>query len=242
MNPHSLDDDRSTGDPALDAALSGAPSIDGGEFDGLWSAVEGDLAAETGLRARLRALPSSGRLALALATSALVALAVALLSRRADIAVYPVARMGIEFVLYAGGLGALAWMALRPLHQRALPRGLAGSLLGFAVVLPIVLALLPHAHTAHPASLEGMGSDFAARAVSCFVFGVVSSIPLLVMAWLLHRSPKSGGRFAAAAAGAAGLLANVALLLHCPITHPTHIAVGHALVAVVFVGLALRRI
>jgi hypothetical protein len=87
------------------------------------------------------------------------------------------------------GLGA-GWLWLRPLHRPAPPRWLAQALLALALLLLWVLSALPAAHTAHPASLEGTGSDVIRRALPCFIYGSLLGLPPALLTALLGRGAR----------------------------------------------------
>jgi hypothetical protein len=101
-------------------------------------------------------------------------------------------------------------------------------LAALAFALPLILALRPRAHVDHPASLAGVGDDFLHRAAACCLYGTLLAIPWLVLCWALDRSEHRSAPNALLAAGAAGVAANLALELHCPITARSHLALGHA--------------
>jgi hypothetical protein len=81
--------------------------------------------------------------------------------------------------------------------------------------------------------LAGAGSDFAARAFACFAYGGAIAAPWLGLLWALERGARLTQRRAMLAFAAAGLLANAALLFHCPITHVAHRVWGHASIGIV---------
>jgi hypothetical protein len=128
-------------------------------------------------------------------------------------------------------------VGLRGLHRPPLGASLRGAILGAAVGVPLALALIAPAHVSHPASLGGGGDELIRRAVACLVFGVACGAPVLAGAWFVGRSTLGSAPLAVAAgAGVAGALA---LQLHCPITAPPHLLLGHATVVPLVLGVAL---
>ena len=208
----------------------GEPELDvGALLDGTRAEVE----RESGALERLRSLPTSTRWLGLLVLIVVVSVGVLLGTPRADLAVFPLARMLLGLVaLGAAALGAL-FVYFRPAYRPSLS-GSWHLLVAFAVLVPIGLALLPPAHHAHPASLEGVGDDLVARAVACFLFGTGSAIPVAVASWLFARRGGLRRATVAAAMAAAAGIGNIALLLHCPLTAVVHRVAGHASVAVVF--------
>jgi hypothetical protein len=88
--------------------------------------------------------------------------------------------------------------------------------------------MAPQAHTAHPASLGGIGDEFVRRAVGCFVFGMLMAAPVLALLYLLDRGAHSSPLRALLGAAVAGVGGTLALHVHCPITHREHLLAGHA--------------
>jgi hypothetical protein len=112
---------------------------------------------------------------------------------------------------------------------------LATATAGALLVLLAVYAM-PAAHVAHPASMQARGwVALLHRAAPCLVIGVVLGAIVYAVLGLLDRG---GTRRALVTAAASGLAANLALHLHCPVTAPLHMVLGHLGVAVVLVGAA----
>lgn len=224
---------------ALDAADVTPSEADTPSFDVLASRIE----RERGPLAWLASRPTALRMLLALAGVAVLTTLVALAAPRADLAVYPLGRM-LGLLLALGAVAAaVVVVALRPLFLPQLPAKLEPALLALALTAPFLVGVLPMAHMAHPASLEGTGADFLRRAAACFVFGAVVGAPILVLARFLDRRRHARIATALLAAAVGGLTGNLALQLHCPITDPSHILVGHGTVgmglALVYGGLAV---
>ena len=228
---------------AIGHTLARASAPDGkpdgpASLDELFHAVESDLARERGLVAWMRSRPTPARIALGLALPLTMVLLHLALSRRADFFVYPIGRMLAELGLYS----ALAWAAarqlLRPVHLRSgqlVALGLAAA----ALLVPVALALGAPAHEAHAASFAGVGADFWPRAFACFRFGAMLSIPVMVVLTWADRLEGRRAAFAALAAGMGGLVGNVVLHVHCPLTGLGHLLMGHATIGFALVPVIL---
>ena len=72
------------------------------------------------------------------------------------------------------------------------------------------------------------------HATGCFLFGSLLALPFLGLAWALERSDRLPASVLLFAGAASGLVANAALLLHCPLNDRCHLFLGHATI-----GLAL---
>lgn len=225
-----LADDNHLGDALAQVAPEGL------DLAGVREAVGADVAAETGLLAYLRSRTTPMRVVGALGIALVVALAVVMLTPRPDLNLYPRARMVLAVVLLVVLILVGLVMVLRPLHHRPLPRWLVWGALAAAVAVPWVLALLPRAHELHPAALRGEGPELLAFAVRCLAFGIVTGLPLLIALWAFDRGAHASLRRAFVAAGVAGVMGNLALQAHCPITAPAHLALGHATVGLVLLG------
>ena len=159
-----------------------------------WSALERRLAAERGLGS-LRSLATSSRIALVLAAAVGLVVAVLLGTPRADLAVLPTARMVADLILLGVPLVAVVAAFMHPVHRPPLSASIRGLAVLVVVFAMLASATLPAAHTAHPASLAGVGEDFVGRALSCFVFGVGVAAPMLVIVRLVGRTGAGLGRF-----------------------------------------------
>jgi hypothetical protein len=99
--------------------------------------------------------------------------------------------------------------------------------------LPWLLAALPAAQTGHPDSVLGAHDSVADRAVSCLALGALLSVPFLGLWRAVDRLQGRDLERSIAAITAAGLLGNLALQLHCPLTSVSHLLLGHAPLALV---------
>ena len=179
------------------------------------------LAHERGLRAFLRSRSTRVRWALSLCLPALL-LARELVRRRV-----PWRELGAPRML--GGLGLLglfglvASSALRPLPIERRAARLRSALAVVAWCLPCVLWFAPEAQ----ASADEFSGAFAWRSLSCFAYGSALAAPSFSLLWAMDRGVSVPFRVWALAAGGVALLANLILLLHCPITSRAHLVVGH---------------
>lgn len=191
----------------------------------LLSGLKSELSHERGLKAWLRSRPSALRAALLFGVIGSIGLLHVGRLLRPDAAVYPAGRLGLELCVL--GLIAIASVVvgLRPYFKTNAPLALTVGVAAIAVLTPVVSIALGPAHTAHDASLAGVGHALLPRAFGCLMYGLVFALPVGLVAWLVDRGPAA--RSAVPFAGAATIGANLALWLHCPITHGSHIALGH---------------
>lgn len=207
------------------AELAGLAPVPDPAFPGeLLGRVEGALARERGPVAWLRSRPTPLRLVLAVLVGLGVPAALGVWLLRPDLGVYPVLRYGGVLVTVAAMAGAAIHFALRPLDRPSLGSGLAWAAGGIL----LLVAILPPAHQAHPASLHGTGAELVPAALTCLTVGLLAALPGVILLLALDRASVPwlgrGTRLATVAGGAAGFLA---LHLLCPITAPIHLVTGH---------------
>lgn len=194
--------------------------------DELWAVIEGVVRAETGPRAWLRSRPTRQRLAITVVV-AVAAVGLAGLKPRADWAAYPRLSVSVWFSLYSLGVLACLRVMLAPLGKPRPPSSLLAGMGVLALGLPLVYALgllAPVVHAAGGAS----GHDVMKRAAGCFTYGLGMSAPFLALTWALERGHRLPSRTVLLAAAAGGLVANLALLVHCPMNDQEHLLLGHA--------------
>lgn len=221
------------------SAVLGEDPIPAAATLALFDRVEKDIAAEHGPVAWLRSRSTATRSAIAAGTIGALALAVLLFSARKDLHVYPTFLLWLITGTYVLLATALVPGALRGLHQPVLSQRSLLTSVALAVVVPFVVSAMPQAHTAHEASLLGMGDDFGKRLLSCFLYGLAVAAPALLMLRGLDRSGHSLLQQALLAASAAGVAGVLGQHLHCPITHPLHIVLGHGTLVAALVALYL---
>jgi hypothetical protein len=76
-------------------------------------------------------------------------------------------------------------------------------------------------------SADEWSRSFALRSAACFGYGSALAAPSFALAWVLDRGLEVRSRIWALGAGAVGLVANLILLVHCPITNRAHLLAGH---------------
>ncbi|KIG13372.1 hypothetical protein DB30_08139 [Enhygromyxa salina] len=208
------------------------------ELDAMFEAVERRIAAPVGwvegLRQRSTWVRSAALLGVALAMVALILLGL----RRVDLGLHPLPRLLGTIAALATAVLAAGAVALRPLHRRPLRGWLLGLIAGLAVLAPAIVCSLPPAHHDHPASLIGVDADLVPRAAGCFAFGMGFVALAVAAAYLLERSALRRRGSAVLALLGAGALANLVLVLHCPIVAPIHQWAGHATITLVLLLVA----
>ena len=128
-------------------------------------------------------------------------------------------------------------LALRPLSRPALDSRAVARALGWVTLVLAGLYVMPAAHTDHPASLQQPGAwAVVLRALPCLVVGAMIALGAVLALLAFDRG---GSRRAVLLAGAGSIAANLLLLLHCPMTAPVHMLVGHLGVLVLVVAAAL---
>jgi hypothetical protein len=197
----------------------------------LFSSVEAALRNEVGLSARLRGLPSSARFLIAAAWGAALVTLTTVLTPRSAHGPMPVTQIVLALGVFAVLLALVVRLGLRPLQARPARGAVALACFLAGLFAPALFAVLPNGGTL-VRSVPGV-TDLAAG-VWCFVIGSVVGILLVVGMRILDRGAHRSVVHALFAATAGGLLGNASLELHCPITEPIHLLLGHATV-----GLAL---
>ena len=185
--------------------------------------LQRELARERGPRAWLRSRPTPVRASLAGLVLGALIVATMTLSLRVDYALYPPLRMLLVLAAVAGLIAVNLVLLVWPLQLPAAPGWVAKAAVIGAPVTLLVLYALPPAHT-HPRSIAP--TEFGALlagTVRCLVAG--SSVGVALFAFL--RALDRGSRRLLLAAAGAGLAGNLLLQLHCAMTSPAHLLIGH---------------
>lgn len=173
----------------------------------------------------LRSRPTSLRLGLVLVGTLAAGILVGLSARRPDLADYPVARLTLELGLLGTILAMILGLASRPLIRPSLsPARLALALLATALVA-LGIALVPGPELRAHGSLGPIAPPNWASGVPCMSIGVLAAVPAYLLVRLFDRGSRTTTYLAAAAAG---LVANFALTLHCPLGDVAHRVLTHA--------------
>ena len=172
-----------------------------------------------------------------LTTTILTAAMVATLALRIDFSVYPSLRMILELGVGAVLATTAIGLAIRPLQRAPLPPSLLRVAILVLVCFPVVLVLLPMAHSAHPASLLGAGDDFWPAALTCFAVGSTLAVPTLGLLMFTSRR-HSALEAIVLMALASALSGYIAIYMHCPMTSPLHLAGGHASITIAFLSVS----
>jgi hypothetical protein len=197
------------------------------EAGALFALVERDLGAETGLRARLRALPTSARLLAVFSFASAIVVWHAVMRPRESLGgVYsPVALWFLLAVLLAAMFHGSRWLlrgvsSARSGRERTLALGLLGLPALVALVAPLGAL---HAHEAL--------SAWESPAV-CFSYGALSGFPLLVLFWLFERRDRMPLPALVTAGALSGVAANALLHCHCASANLPHLLLGHATIGI----------
>jgi hypothetical protein len=185
------------------------------------AATEALLAQERGVRAFLRSRPTRTRWLLSLALPALF-VARELLRQRVPWRTLSTARVLAGLALL-GCFGLVEKVALRP---PPIARRAARWWATFAVLAWCIPWVLWFAPEAQASSGEPAGS-FMCRSLACFAYGSAVAAPSFALLWAFDRGQRVPFRVWALGAGMVGIVANVILLLHCPLTNRAHVLAGH---------------
>jgi hypothetical protein len=191
------------------------------EIERLLGTVEALVEKDSGPIGKLRGLPTGARWALAAVTvTSLVALVIVLL-RRDDFESCPTWYLALMVASYAVPLTVLVGRVLAPLHRLdSLPE--RGDLvLGAAFCLPFLWSLFPASLLLHAAQAVAIKKD-------CLALGVALGALTIVALRALDRAADTEPRTVPMVAAAGGLVANLALVFHCPQTRLLHLALVHA--------------
>ena len=215
---------------------SAAGDIPGLDFEKLHAELQGKLAAERGPRAWLRSRPTPVRALLAGLALSLLVMATMALWLRPDFEVYPQGRMLAVLISIAGLIVVELVLVLWPLQLPAAPRWL---MIAAVVGAPIGLLFwygAPPAHTDHPRSIAPTAPlVMLAGAMRCVIVGSAVAGAIYALVRSLDRGGADRTLLMAACAGLAG---NLMLQLHCPVTAPAHLVIGHLGVVVLCFGFA----
>jgi hypothetical protein len=221
-------------DSDLDALLADAGPPAALDLDEMFEGVDQGIERSDGsLRGWLQSRSTAVRRCLSLASLAVIVVVAVVITPRSDMASLGPAFFG-SLAALAVLVGLCLWVALRPVHQPALSTTKIVALAGVSLGATVLFALVPMARS--QPDVLGHGAHVLAGASPCMYMGLLLGLPGYVIARLLARGTPLASVLAAAAAGLAG---NFFLQAHCPMQEPMHNLVGHASVAVLFVGGAL---
>lgn len=212
---------------AADDGIGAPPGL-----DELFRGVEARLASEKGVIAWARSRSTTTRLLIAAGSMAVLVALSAVGIPRTRFAPIPVERI----VVVLGALSVLAAMllrvGLRPAHVPAPPDRSLLAIIGAGLLLPVATALLPAG--AHSFDHYVQYTQTQAT-VGCFIIGAFTGVLVLLVLRVLDRHAHDSRPAGVLAAVTGGVAGNLALELHCPITAPAHLLLGHATVGLMLV-------
>jgi hypothetical protein len=200
------------------------PALESGD---LFALVDREVQRETGLRARLRALPTRLR-AMILGGVVLVLLATQLAyCCRPDFVEYePLVFWGVVGLLGVA-LGVGVWRVLRgaslPLWKSSNERWVTAGLMA----TPLLAILLMPLGTSSPEWLAAFG-----RPELCFSHGALLSVPFVLAYWLFERRDRIPVSTWVTVGALAGISSNLLLHAICPSENLAHLLLGHATIGV----------
>ena len=195
--------------------------------DELFTALEADVAQETGLRAWLRSRPTRLRFAAAVSSVLLVVTVGGLWRERPDFAQYPALRLVLLLGVYLVGILLAFGKELSLSARRGSLANHLGLLLG-ALGLPFLIAFAPATEASRHAGTEG--------ALGCFLYGALLTLPTAALLWAFDRDDRPSLRTVCLSAVALGFSANLVLELHCPSGNTLHLLLGHASIGVAWLA------
>lgn len=201
--------------------------------DSIWEQVEHDLRNEGGIGEWLRSRRSAVRVAMGLASVSLLVIVIAARPRHDQ---YPALHLTALSMLFAAGIFVGVAETLAPLSRPL------SSKRTQALALALLLTPASYAVASQWLHHEAAGSvPLIHSAWSCFRSGVVIALlAFLLLRWLDRASPVAASRRQLVLAlAAAGLVGNLALLLHCSVADPAHILLGHASLGIAMAACAL---
>jgi hypothetical protein len=150
----------------------------------------------------------------------------------------PVDRVTLVLSVLGVLVALLVRLALRPLQAAPPSPGTVRVAAAAGLIVPVVFALTPP----DPISASLAAPGMLAATLSCFLFGALPGVLLVLVLRALDRNALRSSDAALIAAASGGLSGNAALELHCPSTAPLHLVLGHATVgaALVLAVLAMR--
>ncbi|HKU43634.1 MAG TPA: hypothetical protein VJR89_35995 [Polyangiales bacterium] len=195
------------------------------DLERLQAELQNELARERGPIAWLRSRSTPLRGMLAGGAVAAIVLATMALRLRPDYAAYPEGRMLAVLGLIAALIVVDLILTLWPLQLPAAPRWLARAAVVAAPLGLFVLYMLPPPHTGHPRTSLPAGFEPAFWAAArCLLLGSAVAAALYA---LLRGLDRGGTQRLLLMAACAGLAANLMLQLHCPVSAPLHLLIGH---------------
>jgi hypothetical protein len=202
------------------------------ELDELFRDIETKLGHEKGVLGWARSRSTTTRLLIAAsAVTGLTALS-AVGIPRTRFAPLPTERV----VVVMGALAVLAAMmlrvGLRPAQTQAPPDRSLFIIVAAGLLLPVVTAFLPPG--AHPFH-EYVQYTQTEATIGCFVIGAVTGALVVFVLRALDRTAHDSRPARVLAAVTGGVAGNLALELHCPVTAPAHLLLGHATVGMMLV-------
>lgn len=215
---------------ALSAAAPqvAAPSGAGGDSRmgldaGFAATLEQQLEKERGLRGRLRALPTWARVA----TASLAGLLLVFFQpAREPVGLPRPVALSVLLVIMVAAVALL----LRPVARAPVTRLRTAAVAAAALAVPFLLALgLFGPRPGFNAHWGGAGT-----AAACFLYGALVAAPFFVLLRAFDRWERVPLPNAVLFGAATGVVAGLVLELHCVLTHPAHVALGHATVGVLW--------
>jgi hypothetical protein len=150
---------------------------------------------------------------------------------RRDLGSVPVGPLGLYALASVVSFAALLAAALVPPRGQVLPGGdRAAKVAALVTVVMIAIGVYVGTHVYGDAPVLVLDPRlFGIKALACLASGsAVAAAPAAAGLWALRRLiPVGAWRAGLAVGGAAGVIAGLALQLHCPIIDVTHVAVAH---------------
>lgn len=204
----------------------------------LFEALESSIAAhDRAPLATLRDLGTPVRVAAAISCVALAMLGVATTALRHDVDAYPAWRLAAEFIALFAILIASIAIALRSLTRPSLRAPALAVTVAVSLAVPLLIAVLPGGgRPMSPIPRETLGPLTPAHwsaGLPCMWFGIAVGVCVYAASRVFDRSRTRAPWLAVAAAGVA---ANMALVLHCPSPDVAHKLTGHASIGFVFLA------